>query len=421
LASIPASELATEVLEACLQDGTWPARALDDLVERALDEDDVFAARAATRAFFGVVVEQLADLFEPALCDVYARLFAYVIAKALPGYNADDLLLRYNRIRQVRRFLGGEVLRVFVLSRVTLGADVAVSSVALAAVKERFPDAEICLVGPEKNAELFAGDKRIVPIALSYGRSGLLRERLEAAAELVVAVDEPSSLVIDPDSRLTQLGLLPLGEDDARYCFFESRAFGGETELPLSRLISEWLGEVFDVEKSAPYVAPPLKPKIADITVSWGVGENLQKRIEGEFEYKVLRELLRSGGSVLIDRGAGGAEATRIDELVRRAGAPAHLHVHDGSFGSFASHIVQSSLYVGYDSAGQHVAAAAGVPLVSVFKGFACPRTLSRWRPDTQSSHIVVIAEDCENSAFDRTCAAIAAAEGGARSAESRD
>jgi hypothetical protein len=408
-------------LEACLKDGTWPARALDDLIERALDEDDAFAARAATRAFFGIIVEQLADLFEPALCDVYARLFACVIAKALPSYNAEDLLLRYNRIRQVRRFLGGEVLRVFVLSRVTLGADVAVSSVALAAAKERFPDAEICLVGPEKNAELFAGDKRIVPIALSYGRSGLLRDRLEAAAELVVAVDEPSSLVIDPDSRLTQLGLLPLGEDDARYYFFESRAFGGETELSLSRLISEWLAEVFDVERSAPYVAPPLKPQIADITVSWGVGENLLKRVDGDFEYKVLRELLRSGRSVLIDRGAGGEEATRIDELVRRAGAPAHLHVHDGSFGSFASHIVQSSLYVGYDSGGQHVAAAAGVPLVSVFKGFACPRTLSRWRPDTQSSHIVVMAEDCESRAFDRTCAAIAAAEGEARSAASRD
>ncbi len=420
MASIPGSELATEILEACLQEGTWPARTLDDLVERALDEDDIFAARAATRAFFGIVIEGLGDLFEPALCDVYVRLFAYVIAKALPAYNADDLLLRYKRIRQVRKFLGGEVRRVFVLSRVTLGADVAVTSVALAAAKERFPDAEICLVGPEKNAELFASDPRIVPIGLLYGRSSLLRERLRAAAELLVAVDEPSSLVIDPDSRLTQLGLIPIGEDDARYYFFESRAFGGETELSLSCLISEWLQEVFGVEKAAPFVAPVLKPKIADITVSWGVGENAQKRIDGDFEYDVLRDLLRSGRPVLIDRGAGGEEAARIDELVRRTGAPAHLHVHDGSYGSFAGHIVQSSMYVGYDSAGQHVAAAAGVPLVSVFKGFASPRMLSRWRPGMPDSHIVVVAAENESSAFDRTCAAIAAAEA-ALLAKSRD
>ena len=33
-------------------------------------------------------------------------------------------------------------------------------------------------------------------------------------------------MVIDPDSRLTQLGLIPVC-DDSRYFFFESRAFGG--------------------------------------------------------------------------------------------------------------------------------------------------------------------------------------------------
>ncbi|MGH9582470.1 MAG: hypothetical protein ACRD4O_05995, partial [Bryobacteraceae bacterium] len=82
--SIPASELAQEILDACLSDGTWPARPLDALIERALDEDDPLLATAATRALFGIVVERLGDLFEPALCDVYARLFSYVISRAMP-------------------------------------------------------------------------------------------------------------------------------------------------------------------------------------------------------------------------------------------------------------------------------------------------------------------------------------------------
>ena len=112
---------------------------LDDLIIRALDEEDQLVSINATRALFSIVIEQLGDLFEPALCDVYAQLFAHVISRALPEYNADELLLRYRRVRQVRRFRGGEVRRVFVLSRVTLGADVAVTSVALAAAKERFP------------------------------------------------------------------------------------------------------------------------------------------------------------------------------------------------------------------------------------------------------------------------------------------
>ncbi len=215
MANIPANELALEILDACLKDGTWPARALEDLIERALDEDDLFVAVAANRALFSIVIERLGDLFEPSLCDVYARLFSHIISRALPEYNAQDLLLRYRRIRQPRRFKGGSIRRVFVLSRVTLGADIAVTSVALAAAKKRFPDAEICFVGPEKNAELFAGDPAIFPIPVTYGRSSLLRERLLAAAELHVAIDETASVVIDPDSRLTQLGLIPVCDDSS--------------------------------------------------------------------------------------------------------------------------------------------------------------------------------------------------------------
>ncbi len=247
------------------------------------------------------------------------RLFSHVIARALPDYDAAELLLRYRRVRQVRRFAGGEIRRVFVLSRVTLGADVAVTSVALNAAKARFPDAEICLVGPAKNAEMFAADTKITSIPVVYGRSSLLRERLAAALELHTIVDGPGTLVIDPDSRLTQLGLIPIC-DDARYFFFESRAFGGELDAALPELTSEWLSEVFDSERTRPYVAPVAQPKIADVTVSFGVGENADKRIPGDFEYEVLLSLLRGNRPVLIDRGAGGEEAERVNALVERLG-----------------------------------------------------------------------------------------------------
>ena len=51
--------------------------------------------------------------------------------------------------------------RVYVLSRITLGADVAVTSVLLDAAKRRYPSAEIFFVGPRKNYELFEADPRI--------------------------------------------------------------------------------------------------------------------------------------------------------------------------------------------------------------------------------------------------------------------
>ncbi len=396
------------MLDTCLHYGTWPARALDALIERALDEADPFVASAATRALFGIVVERLADLFEPSLCDVYARLFSYVISRALPVYPASELLIRYRRMRAVRRFPGGEVQRVFVLSRVTLGADVAVTSVVLGAAKERFPDAEICLIGPQKNAEMFAADSRIGSTPVIYGRSGLLRERLAAAVELQTIANESGTVVIDPDSRLTQLGLIPIC-DDSRYYFFESRAFGGELETTLPELTSEWLREVFDVA-SRPYVAPAQQKKIADITVSLGVGENANKRLDDAFEYELLSALLRTQRPVLLDRGAGGEEADRIDALVDRLGSPSLLQVHNGSYASFASHIAHSDLYVGYDSAGQHVAAASGVPLVSIFTGYACERMLSRWRPNTRNSHVITVDSTNRSTALERALQAIAEA-----------
>ena len=53
------------------------------------------------------------------------------------------------------------------LSRVTLGADVAITSVILDAAKQRFPNANIYFVGPQKSWELFAADRA----AAASGRS----------------------------------------------------------------------------------------------------------------------------------------------------------------------------------------------------------------------------------------------------------
>ena len=105
---------------------------------------------------------------------------------------------------------------------------------------------------------------------------------------------------------------------------------------------------------------------------------------------------------------------SRVDALVTKLGKPELLHVHDGSYASFASHIAQSSLYFGYDSAGQHVAAAAGVPLVSVFAGYVSERMFCRWHPCTRSSHVVPVDMANRSTALERTLEAIdvAVAEG---------
>jgi len=144
--------------------------------------------------------------------------------------------------------------------------------------------------------------------------------------------------------------------------------------------------------------------------VSLGVGDNTTKRLDDDFEYGLLTLLLQQGRPILLDRGAGGEEASRVNALADRIGSPQLLHLHDGSYASFASHIVQSKLYVGYDSAGQHVAAAAGVPLVSVFCGHVCPRMFARWRPSGPASHVITVDESNRDTALARARVAIAEA-----------
>lgn len=406
--SISATDLAEQVLETCLADKTWPQKALDALLERALGNDQRLAAEAS-RAFFGIVIERLADLFEPALVDVYVRLFSHVIHRTLPEFEAASLIHRYRRISHVGRYRGSDVDRVYVLSRITLGADIAVTSVFLDAMKRRFPDAEICFVGPTKNAELFLDDPRILPISVNYGRSALLLDRVTAAKELEDILDDSGSIVIDPDSRLTQLGLVPVC-DDARYFFFESRAYGGDSSAALPALADQWLFETFGMG-GAPYLAPELDDREAEITVSLGVGENEEKRIGNEFEEAVLRQLLTLGHTILVDRGAGGDEAERVDALVERLAAPHLVKTHTGPFSSFARQILSSRFYFGYDSAGQHAAAAGGVHMVSVFAGFASERMFERWKPTgpkMEFSRVLRVSDAERPSALDRTRAAMA-------------
>lgn len=365
--NISAEQIAGELLAHCLESRPWPGQLLETLI-----------ASGGDRALFSIVVERLADLFEPRLCRVYAELFSEVIARHIPGLHADHLVARYERIRQPRTLDRDpdSFENVFVLSRVTLGADVAVTSVVLDAAKQRFPNATIWFAGPKKSWELFAGDPRLSHLSIAYGRGGTIADRLSVWPELREAVCLPRSVIIDPDSRLTQLGLLPICQEEDYY-FFESRAYGGFDSDTLRALTQRWASETFGVPNARPYISTGLDAMEFATTVSFGVGENESKRVPDPFEEELLRRLPRP---ILIDKGAGGEEAERVERAVAKAGGPG-IVMWDGSFAGFAAHIQGSRLYVGYDSAGGHVAAACGIPMVSIFGGAVSERMYQRWRP----------------------------------------
>lgn len=396
MANISPNELALELLNHCLRGTPWPDDLLAELVGEALDPDPDIAA-PATRALFGVVVERLADLFEPRLCDTYSRLFASVIERALPAAGpAPALEARYREVRRVRP-PAFEPDAVLVPSRVTLGADIAVTSLLLDAVKQRYPAARIIFAAPDKSWELFEKDPRLTHLPLRYGRGEILRARLAVFDELRRAAADPRTLVLDPDSRLTQLGLLPVCEP-SRHHLFESRGFGGEGDDSLPVLTARWLADTLGVEEPVPYLHPRYRFEAGSqplVTVSLGTGGNPAKRVEEPFEEELLRHLATLDAQVMIDLGAPGSEEQdRVEAALGAIGeAAGRIGVHKGPFASFAALIASSSLFVGYDSAGQHAAAALGVPLVSVFQGFASERMLARWMPESPGPVTVLRAD----------------------------
>ena len=403
MTSTSCNQIARQLLDQCLA-GPPPA----ELPPALLEEPD-------GQALFGILVEGLADRFEPRLCDLYARLFSQAVARVAGNVDPAQLVARYQRVRRPRP-ISFEPHRVFVLSRVTLGADVAVTSVLLAAAKQRFPRAEIVFVGPAKNYDLFAGDPRLRHADIAYRRGGL-GQRLAVWGPLETLLAAPDSVVVDPDSRLTQLGLLPVCPEHA-YHLFESRAYGGETDRPLPDLAAAWAEETFGVPQARPYIA--LRGSAGDgtsdadlvagdfvarVAVSLGVGENPAKRIPDPFEERLLALLASRGAALAIDMGAGGEEAARVGRAAARSGVKATFW--EGSFAAFAAIIAASRLYVGYDSAGQHVAAACGVPLVSIFAGFPAPRMFHRWRPTGDRATVIRVDRPDPFETLERLRAAI--------------
>jgi len=211
----------------------------------------------------------LNDSFDAADRDVYYEIFSYVIQlirdlpeaghidetlKTFGLFTQQDLL---DRIRDLilpdkvgpanRR----NVKRVFVLSRVTIGADVAITSIIIERSKKLFPNAQILFLANRKNYELFGGDENIKIIPLDYQRKGGLISRLESWREALENVNSETKdmkpdefIIIDSNSRITQLGLLPLVREDAGYYLFEPLAHADEEMRKLGEDVNEWLNKV---------------------------------------------------------------------------------------------------------------------------------------------------------------------------------
>ncbi|MFN0122009.1 MAG: glycosyltransferase family 9 protein, partial [Blastocatellia bacterium] len=426
--------------------GAYPRENVLRLCDIALHPDPAIA-RAGASGLFTHLIEVINDSFQPGPCMLYDRVFADVIEcyRRTPGaitfdrrlreaglHNAETVLARGQKL--AGRDLNPALLfatppeKIALLSRVTLGADVAITSVIMQGLRQAFPAAEFVLIGSEKLRELYGGAPRIRMRALGYNRGGTLAGRLETWHDVAAIVAEeyqttaPGAFcLIDPDSRLTQLGLLPVlppGAAPGNDCFFPSRAYQQPGLSAIGALAGHW------TQTWAALAAPPM-PFLALppehlvrgreitgklragqdrplISLSFGVGGNPRKRIADPFEQNLARELARHA-TLVIDKGAGADDAQRADTLVsslradgrtvieidaENAGAwqareriRADVITWQGGIGAFAGLIAACDEYIGYDSSGQHIAAALGTPLTTIFVNSGSGLFAERWRP----------------------------------------
>ena len=416
---------------------------------------DPDVSQLGLQALFPNLIEKLNDSFDPALCEVYDRVFAQIISffRLLPDMNAfDETLSKFHLLDEESLFIRKRKLvsethslsnelplkKILFLSRVTIGADVAITSVLMAHLKKVFPAAELVLLGSNKLQELYGGDENVRVREINYGRGATLNSRLLNWLSVVEAVNQELQglhlnqfCVIDPDSRLSQLGLLPICREDANYFFFESRSFQNDAHFALGQLSSVWINKLCPapplsfpfIALSEPYksignfVTSHLKRPI--ISLSFGVGGNEDKRINFNFEVELVRPLLNSY-TVIVDSGFSSAELSQSDELAsvfRSEGIQVLLLTEDsyshltekdfmnqqiifwkGGIGSFASLISCSEQYLGYDSSGQHIAAALGIPVLAVFANPGSALFNQRWQPWGKARIVSIFALNYQSS-----------------------
>ena len=398
------------------------------LAEAAFAKDRALA-REATRAIFARIVGPWSDSFDPKQVDSYvwfmteavyaprSPVAAVLTRLGLPGPEA--LRERYRRIRgglPARSEVIEEdwrIKRVVVLSRVALREDIAVTSVFLRAASVRFRKADVTLIAPRKNAYLLASPMRTDRSILAFGRNALFADRLKAwlrvrsrVQKIIAGLHPGEWLVIDPDSRFTQLGLLPV-TDDRFYEFFESRSVAPDDPTRLGNLAgSRWWMDFVYRDTTTPAVeigtvdsggGSLLRRHSSGMVaaVSFAVGRHQARRLGDEFEDGLLDLLRRLGIRILLEHGSSEEDVQMAERriaafrgstsTVRKADDGrdkiADLMTFRGTPKGYGGWMCSASCFIGYDSATTHMAVALEVPTIEVFAGAPHELFGRRWTP----------------------------------------
>jgi ADP-heptose:LPS heptosyltransferase len=432
-------QIAYKFMDAYLKDFQYEADYIELLCEMTTFSENTELNGISARALFGIIIESLCDDFEDLQTETYNRVMSHIITycrrlraakeldrflKEFQIYTCDDLLARINAIRLNSNRLSSQrqVKKILLLSRVTIGADVAITSIIIQRLAKMFPSAELVLIGDSKLNDIYGGNSRIRLNHAAYNRKGGLLDRLSSWQTVLNIIDRElnscpleNTILIDPDSRLSQLGVLPIIDLD-HYFFFDSRSESSLAgNLSMAQLTNSWLNKITgetDFHHPMVWLIPSNLEKAAQlcaglrqngarriIALNLGVGGNPRKRVGQQMELDLMLSLLKEPHTVvLLDRGFGDVEFENSGKLLAgvkaRGFAIHHVTFEQGlgnpkfdwgvidvqtRIGEIAAIIANCDEYIGYDSACQHIAAALKTPCLTIFAGSNSMRFIRRW------------------------------------------
>ncbi len=431
-------QIAHSFMDAYLKDCHYEADYIDLLCEMTTFSEDTDLTGMAAQALFRIIIESLCDDFEDLQTETYNRVMAQLISfcRNLPSgqeldrclndfkiFDRDDLLKRIKTIRMDGKHLSRQrnVKKILLLSRVTIGADVAITSIIIQRLARLFPAAELVLIGGGKLNDIYGGNPRIRLQTVDYNRKGGLLERLSSwqlvlhiIREELAACPLENTILIDPDSRLTQLGVLPIIPEQ-HYFFFDSRSdISFASNMSMAQLTNTWINTVTGEDN---FCYPRIWPLPSNLTkasqlckalknygarrviaINFGVGANPRKKVGWRLEKELLLSLLQEPGTViLLDKGFGDEELQNSNSLLAAIESSGY-DARDAVFGTrldskissgviamqtrigeIAAIIANCDEYIGYDSACQHIAVALETPCLTIFAGSNNMRFIRRW------------------------------------------
>lgn len=395
--------------------------------------------KTALAALYKNIIEKLCDDFSSRGVDICNKILLRMISyirktdegihfdrqlTELGYFDEQQLLDRYRKIRKTPPLTLNQkknIRKIIVLSRVTVGADVAITSVIIHRLAAYFPSAELIIAGPSHLPEILYNLPSVYWTKFYYDRDGGLLGRLTAWSALYKLVKKEwqgfspeQVLLVDPDSRLSQLGLLPMVPDSS-YAYLNSRDDQVE-DLRISEITNLWLNNLLGEEKQQrPEISirtvhlqnikkflQQFAKSIRIIVMNFGVGNDAKKRLPDPFEQKLLLHLFNQHDIlVILDSGCHPHERQRARELMHQMKANGvaatavtekdinnknisfqnGLVCFQGGIGSLSAFIDQADLFFGYDSCCQHLATACNTPSVICFAGAPNDRFFCRWRP----------------------------------------